>query len=102
MEADLLPDPRRAEAFLATIRLAPAQADSVERPYDRQEGRAFPALLERLTPCLPAPASPSHLPGHGFEQAQAGPTTTVSWPLSTELRDRLEQARRDQKKENPS
>jgi hypothetical protein len=71
MGAGLLPDPRRVGAFLDAIRLAPAQVGSAERPYYRQEGRDFPALLERLAPYVPAPASPNRLPGPRFEQAQA-------------------------------
>ncbi|WP_331732260.1 DUF6292 family protein [Streptomyces sp. NBC_00989] len=67
----LLPEPRRVAAFLDTVRLNPAQAGSVERPYYRQEGRDFPALLERLASYVPAPASPNHPPGPRLIQAQA-------------------------------
>jgi len=67
----LLPSPRRVAAFLDTVRLDPDQAGTEERPYYRQKGRDFPALLERLVPYVPGRAAVTHPPGVRFTQAQA-------------------------------
>lgn len=62
----LLPEPHRVAAFLDTVRLNPAEAGSTERPYYRQEGHDFPALLERLAAYTPAPNSINSRPGPRF------------------------------------
>ncbi|MFD7561298.1 DUF6292 family protein, partial [Streptomyces sp. NPDC059835] len=51
--AGLLPDPRRVAAFVDSFRLDPTEAGSGEKPYYRQQGQDFPALLERMAIYLP-------------------------------------------------
>jgi hypothetical protein len=51
--AGLLPSPERVAAFVSTVRLDPANADSGERPFYRRPREDFPALLKRLAAFTP-------------------------------------------------
>ncbi|MFR0367556.1 DUF6292 family protein [Streptomyces sp. MCC20] len=71
MGDSLLPEPRRVAAFFDNVRFDAAEASKVERPYYRQQGLDFPALLERLAPYVPGPGSVTRSAEQRFTQAQA-------------------------------
>lgn len=80
--AGLLPEPRLVAAFVDAFRLGPAGAGS-EQPYYRQEGQAFPMLLDSLAPTFPPGPACSRNPRSVSPTCTDAPTKTACgghWP----------------------